>query len=72
MMLQKFQDLLLLGKLMTILKSQGMKEKIVAEYILNMLKSTQGLENFKKALHNIGTDFDVRVTADIYAVVYPD
>jgi len=50
MMLQKFQDLLIIGKLMTILKSQGMKEKIVAEYIHGILKSTQGLENFKQVL----------------------
>jgi len=57
---------------MTILKSQGMKEKIVAEYIFSLLKSTQGLEHFTQTLTKIGTEFDSKVTAEIYAVVYPD
>lgn len=42
---------------MTLLSNEGMKEKIIAEYVLNIIKSAQVIEDFKTVLGTLGLEF---------------
>lgn len=57
---------------MTILRSQGMKEKVVAEYILSILRSTPEIATFKTALNDLGIVFEESIAEQVFSLVYSD
>ena len=58
-MLAKFENLRLVSRLMSILQSQGLSNKTLAEFVLSLCKQhSADLHSFRQALKNNGADFE--------------
>ena len=68
--LRKFQELLTLQKIMTELDRElSIKDKTLAEFVLNLARSSKSVDHFLSALEENGADFSIDLVNTLYATI---
>jgi ATP-dependent RNA helicase DHX8/PRP22 len=68
--IRKFQELLVTQKIMILLEQEiGLKDKTLAEFILNLAKSASTASDFERLLTENGADFTIDLMNSLYAMI---